>query len=78
MIRHCDGNDQFLKNCGRTFDDAECTTICPHDPLPLKLTEDELAELFDAVSNDRPLDTSRFRAEILDQWARTKSEGVPA
>lgn len=37
--------------CGKTFDDAECSTICPHDPLPPKLSEKELQELFDKVNN---------------------------
>lgn len=49
MIRHCVAEDEFVGDgdarCGRTFDDAECNTICPHDPLPPKLSLEELEEL---------------------------------
>jgi hypothetical protein len=35
--------------CGRTYDDLTHLTVCPHDPLPPKLSEAELQELFDAL-----------------------------
>lgn len=31
--------------CGKTYDDAECSTICPHEPLPPKLTYEEYIAL---------------------------------
>lgn len=40
--------------CGRTYDDAECSTICPHDSLPPKLSEDQLREIFDSLEEPSP------------------------
>lgn len=32
--------------CGRTYDDAECSTICPHEKLPKPMTPEEQKEFF--------------------------------
>ncbi len=59
MKRKCDGKDPTLVmpqggeyvpcagNC--EFDDAACSVIFPHSPLPPKLTEAELFALYDQV-----------------------------
>ena len=39
--------------CGRTYDDMTHLTTCPHNPLPRKLTEEELQDLFDQVNNKK-------------------------
>jgi hypothetical protein len=75
LIRHCDGGDQLVGDdratsrfCGRTFDDVERSTICPHKAIGPKLTDGELAELYDAaVVDDRPLDLSKFRPELRER-----------
>lgn len=60
MMRKCDGTDPTLAvkqgdeyvpcegNC--EFDDAECSVIFPHRPLPPKLTEAELSALYDLAT----------------------------
>lgn len=44
--------------CGKTFDDAECSTICPHNPLPPPLTKEQIEEQFskmrEAVEEEFP------------------------
>lgn len=35
--------------CGKTYDDAECLVLCPHEPLPPKLTEAEQEELLKKI-----------------------------
>jgi hypothetical protein len=50
MKRKCDEEDiKFLKSlmppeapCGREYDDLTHSTQCPHDPLPPKLTDEQL------------------------------------
>jgi hypothetical protein len=57
MIRHCNGSDPFLIArdgsgccpCGAQFDDVDCSVIWPHSPLPKKLSESELRDLYRAV-----------------------------
>lgn len=55
MMRTCDADDVSVtvfggEPCGRTYDDVDHLTYCPHDPLPPKLTDAErnaqLDELF--------------------------------
>jgi hypothetical protein len=75
MMRRCDGSDELVGDdraaprfCGLTFDDVERSTICPHEAIGPKLTDEELAELYDAaVVDDRPLDLSKFRPEIRER-----------
>lgn len=57
MIRHCNGSDRFLTArdgsefcaCGLQFDDVDRSVIWPHTPLPRKLSEGELRDLYRAV-----------------------------
>jgi hypothetical protein len=56
MIRHCDGTDPGVgcwtgapgkpMHCGRTFDDAEHSTLCPHVVLNRSLKLDQLEREF--------------------------------
>lgn len=38
--------------CGRTYDDVDHSTLCPHEPLPPKLSEGELSDLHDRMKAD--------------------------
>lgn len=60
MIISCtaDGEHANLKEsfCGLIYDDAECSTICPHEPLPKKLTEAQLQEFWDFIKKEDEID----------------------
>lgn len=40
MIRTCTADDPFIgdgpKRCGKTFDDVDHLTICPHERIPTR------------------------------------------
>jgi hypothetical protein len=50
MKRHCNEDDwRFMSSikppeapCGKEYDDETNSTICPHEALPPKLSEEEL------------------------------------
>jgi hypothetical protein len=39
--------------CGQEFDDLDHSTLCPHPPLPPRLTEEEKTELFKGIQMNR-------------------------
>lgn len=46
------GDDTALP-CGRTFEDVTHSTICPHEPLPPRMSEEELQEVFNKLNTEK-------------------------
>jgi hypothetical protein len=38
--------------CGRMYDDVDHSTLCPHEPLPPKLSIEELSDLHEKMRAD--------------------------
>lgn len=45
--------------CGKIYDDAKCSTLCPHDPLPPKLTQEEQNAILEKMAQDGFFDRPR-------------------
>ena len=60
MLRTCTDEDiKWVRSmmppeapCGRTYDDVTHSTICPHEPLPPKLSEEELNRLLEKLEQE--------------------------
>ncbi len=55
--------------CGKTYDDVDHSTICPHPELPAKLTLDELQRLSASMADAPPAPDPRDDPPALPDGA---------